>query len=224
MSVGFDVVDNKLREADFFLERMTTSGRDTRSWQFFFSAFATAARSVTFVLQSAMADVPGFSAWYAVRRDRLRADPLSRYLTSVRNEVQKRGTNPVCVWQHGSGDDVEAFFLHWYDDPAVQAPGGPVASACEEQVRQLALLVYEAYRDFGPWIDPAVTYTPSGAQRVGLSIDDVEERLLGVRGWTVALPEEKRFRVLRASEPMPDVDDLLVKYLGHDRFGQRIDR
>jgi hypothetical protein len=223
MSVSFDAVDNKLREADFFLERMKGSELNVRAWRFFFSAFVTAARSVTFVMQCAMNDIEGFADWYTPRQEALRSDPLARYLTSTRNEIQKRGTNPVCVWGRNEDGEVDAFFLHWYDDPDVQPPDGGVLSACSEQVRRLATLVYEAYRDFGPWIDPAVAYTPSGARSLGLTVEDIEEQLIGARGWTAGLPEEERFRLLRREEPMPEIDDLLLKYLKHDRFGRSAD-
>ncbi|MBE3064670.1 MAG: hypothetical protein IMZ69_06595 [Spirochaetes bacterium] len=218
MSASFDAVDDKLREADFFLTKMEETGLDVRAWRFYFSAFVTAARSVTFVLQTVMSDVPGFAEWYANRQDRLRADTPSRYFTSVRNEVQKRGTNPVAVWGRNEDGGVDAFFVHWYGDPEAVPPATDVATACKEQMRTLACLVFEVYRDFGHFIDPAIVYTAEGAKCQGLTIEDVEEQLIGVRGWTAGLPLDERFRLLRRNEPMPSVDDLFVKYLNHDRF------
>lgn len=224
MSASFDVVDEKLREADFFLTKMEETGPETFPWRFYFSAFATASRSITFALQYAMNGIEGFTEWYSSRQAQLREDPLSRYFTAIRNEIQKRGTNPVSIWGTASSGEVEAYFLHWYEDPEHSPPNCDVVSACKQQMKTLATLIYEAYRDFGYLIDPALVYTPEGAAKQGLTIEDIEEALIGVRGWTNGLPLEERFRLLRQNEPMPQVDDLLIKYLGHDRFGNKLNR
>ena len=220
LSASFDAVDEKLREADFFLKKMEEAGPDSCAWRFYFSAFVTASRSVTFVVQYVMSGIAEFDEWYETRRERMRVDPIARYFTSVRNEVQKRGTNPVTFWGCGEQGAVEAYFVHWYADPKEMPPDTDVVSACREYMTMLTAFVYEAYKDFGHFIDPAVLYTPEGAERRGLSIEDIEEQLIGARGWTAGLPLEERFRLLRRNEPMPEVDDLLIKYLGHDRFGQ----
>ena len=220
MAASFDAVDEKLREADFFLTKMEETGPEASACRFYFSAFVTAARSVTFTLQHAMNGIPGFAEWYSTQQDRLRADPLSRYFTNVRNEVQKKGTNPVTFWARGENGAVEAFFLHWYDTPKEMPPDQSVLSACKAHMVALATLVYELYREFAHFVDPAVVYTPEGAARQGLTVEDIEEELTGVRGWTSGLPLEERFRLLRQNEPMPQVDDVLVKHLGHDRFGK----
>jgi hypothetical protein len=221
MSASFDVVDEKLREADFFVTKMEEIGPEPYPWRFYFSAFVTAARSVTFAMQYSMNDIVGFTEWYSIRQDSLRDDPLSRYLTIVRNEVQKRGTNPVTFWERGDSGKIEAYFLHWYENLDQMPPDYDVVSACKMHMQTLATLVYEVYRDFGHFVDPEVVYTPDGAARQGLTIEDIEEQLIGVRGWTAGLPLEERFRLLRRNEPMPHVDDLLIKYLGHDRFGNK---
>lgn len=220
MSASFDSVDEKLREADFFLTKMEESGFKSYSWRFYFSAFVTAARSVTFVLQHVMHDIPGFAEWYELRQEQFRKEPLPRYFTSIRNEVQKEGTNPVTLWGRGDDGNIEAFFLHWYNNPKNMPPDCDVISACKTHMVTLASIVYEVYRDFGHFIDPAIVYTPEGAARQGITIEDIEEQLIGIRGWTASLPLEERFRLLRRNEPMPQVDDLLIKYLGHDRFGE----
>lgn len=221
MSASFDAVDGKLREADFFLVKLAEAGLDCDAWRFYFSAFVSAARSVTFAIQHAMRRIDGFDEWYSARQKVLRENALCRFFTSVRNETQKRGTNPVTVW-HGSNEcDVEAFFLYWYEDPDQMPPDEDVVASAQQYMEMLASLVYEAYRDFGHFIDPAVVYSLEGARRRGLSIEDIEQELIGVRGWTASLPTEERFRILRENEPMPQIDDILVKYLGHDRFGTK---
>jgi len=216
MAAGFDCVDNKLKEADFFLEKFVSVSPEILESQFYFSAFVTAARSVTFALQHVMAGVEGFADWYRVRSQRLRDNSLCRYFVFVRNQVQKEGSSPVTMWD----TDGSAFFLHWWEDPAVAPPDEAVAEASRQYMIVLANLVYEVYRDFGHFVDPSVVYSEAGAAKRGLGIEDLEEETIGVRGWTSGLPLEERFRLLRRQQPLPDIDEIFIKYVGHDRFGQ----
>ena len=212
---SFDTVDNKLREADFFLGKFVTASRGTLESQFYFSAFVTAARSVTFALQHVMADVEGFATWYQERSRRLNDNELCRYFVFVRNEVQKQGSSPVWLWD----TDGSAFFVHWWEDPAVPAPDATVAEASRQYMTVLAKLIYEVYRDFGHFVDPAVVFSQAGAAKRGLSIEDLEEDIIGVRGWTSGIPLDERYRLLREQASLPHVDDVLIKYIGHNRFG-----
>jgi hypothetical protein len=103
--------------------------------------------------------------------------------------------------------------------PQCQPPDAAVAEASREYMIVLAQLVYEVYRDFGHFVDPAVVYSKAGAAKRGLAVEDLEEETIGVRGWTSGLPLDERFRLLCEHQPLPDVDDILIKYIGHDRFG-----
>jgi hypothetical protein len=47
-----DLVENKLRETDYFLERMGEAGFNVWAFQCDFTAFLASARSVTFTMQS----------------------------------------------------------------------------------------------------------------------------------------------------------------------------
>src|SRR5882757_11579985 len=94
MARPFGLVDDKLHEADFFLGELETAPTFMHA-RYLFNAFSTAARAVTFVLQSSMHDVPGFDAWYEAQRAHLRSDPVSKFFHRVRTESQKIGTNVV---------------------------------------------------------------------------------------------------------------------------------
>ena len=65
----------KLLEAEHFLARMIMS--DGLEYQFELNAFLSASRSVTFVLQKALSDVPGFADWYQQQQARMKADARS---------------------------------------------------------------------------------------------------------------------------------------------------
>ncbi len=220
MSAPFDSVDDKLREADFFICKMEQADWDINEWRYHFSAFVTAARSVTFALQYSMSDIPGFDEWYKQRQECLRGDSLSQFFVAARNNVQKKGQNPLSFWDRDESGKIVAYFLYWFEDQVELTPDCDAITACKQHMKSLSQLVYEAYRDFGPYIDPAVAISPLGAKELGLTIEDMEEQIIGVRGWTSTLPLVERFRMLRDVESMPQIDDLLIKYLGHDRFGK----
>jgi len=95
MSQSFGIVEEKLREAEFFLDELCKTNRRSFQAQCFFSAFASAARSVTLALQATMSDVDGFSDWYEQAQARLKLDPLARFFVEIRNDSIHKGLNPL---------------------------------------------------------------------------------------------------------------------------------
>jgi hypothetical protein len=78
----FNQIAEKLKEADFFLEKMLSSNRRVDELNYYFSAFASAARSVTFVLQYVGSAVEGFPKWYSEIQVRLGSDIVAKYPTA----------------------------------------------------------------------------------------------------------------------------------------------
>jgi hypothetical protein len=219
---SFDWVDDKVKEADFFLEKLRESGLNFNEARFYFSAFVTASRSITFVLQSVLSDHVPFKSWYEAKQAQLKSDPLSRFFLEVRNEVQKRGSNPITTLHPSTDRTVEYFFMYWYGESPKDVPDLDVVTACEHYLSSLVKLVYECYRDFGATIDPEQYYTTENLNQLGLSIDDVLEQHLGFpRGWIEGADPEEVLRYIRNHEPKPRIDDTFVKYLGHDRLGNQ---
>ena len=60
-------VAGKLAEARFFYGLLASTPNPQQAAHYF-SAFVSAARSVTFTLQAVMANIPGFNAWYETER------------------------------------------------------------------------------------------------------------------------------------------------------------
>lgn len=73
----------KLLEAEHFLGRIFQS--NGLKFQFELNAFLSASRSISLVLQKAMARFPGFDAWYEEQQDRMRADAAMRFFLELRN-------------------------------------------------------------------------------------------------------------------------------------------
>ncbi len=61
---GFHIVADKFGEADYFLELMREKEEHYKEFGYALSAFASAARSITFSLQAVMSKYPEFSKWY----------------------------------------------------------------------------------------------------------------------------------------------------------------
>ena len=66
--MSFDWVDEKLFESDFFLTKLEETAYNFSAARYYFSAFTSAARSVTFALQKVMKRIPGFDEWYLKKK------------------------------------------------------------------------------------------------------------------------------------------------------------
>ena len=84
----------KLLEAEHFVARLIHS--NGLEFQFELNAFLSASRSLTFVLQKAMADVSGFASWYEQQQTRMKADAPMCFFLSLRNVSQKQGPISIC--------------------------------------------------------------------------------------------------------------------------------
>lgn len=86
----------KLLEAEYFLARLRhSSGLE---FQFELNAFLSASRSLTFVLQKSMSNVPHFSEWYRLQQASMRADLAMRFFLELRNVSQKEGAGFHSRW------------------------------------------------------------------------------------------------------------------------------
>ena len=95
MARSFGIVEEKLCEAEFFFGLLRGSSPYSSDSRFYFSAFVSAARSVTLALQATMDGVSGFEPWYHSVQEELRADPLARFFKEVRDVSVHTGLNPL---------------------------------------------------------------------------------------------------------------------------------
>lgn len=225
MSRSFGLVDEKLAEADFFLEKLASSGFNFFEARCYFSAFVAAARTVTFSLQGVMADVDGFRDWYARQQDALKKDKLARFFHNARTESQHLGISPVNAGTTRRGQDGASevrfhFCSGLLGQPLADIPEEDVVSACRRYLTTIVGVLHECYRRFGTVIDPDQYYTLENLKRLGLTLENVEEELGYPRGWTALGPggDEDRLRLLRREISPADVDWLFEKYLGKSRL------
>jgi hypothetical protein len=169
MSQSFGVVEEKLQEAQFFLDRLCESGRLDLSARFYFSAFVTAARSITLALQATMSGVPGFGAWYESAQATLKADPLAPLFIEIRNVSQHRGLNPLNqVPLHHLREYLATQFSESGCGHVLVLPsagGGEGASlvdaleVSEKYFASLVSLIFECYEKFKCVVDPKWYFT-----------------------------------------------------------------
>jgi hypothetical protein len=83
-----------------------------------------ALRTVTWLLQKAKGELPGFEAWYKVRQDRMSADRVLKWLVEMRNHIEKRGDiEPSSSLRVGLYRDVRADEADEVDlPPCLEAP------------------------------------------------------------------------------------------------------
>jgi hypothetical protein len=225
MARSFDLVDEKLFEADFFLEKLDGSGFDLWEARFYLSAFIGAARSVTFALQGSISDLDGFNDWYSAKQDALRTNPTARFFAKARTDSQHLGINPLQGGRSGRSADGKLEYRFYFGsvvlgEPLPDCPTVDVVTACREYLTLLVQYVFDCYQQFGPSIDPSLFYTVENLERRGMSIEDVEESFGYPRGWTAVggvLDADQRLRLLRREAGATSVDFLFEKYLGRSR-------
>jgi len=75
----------KLLEAKYFLERMIENRANRDAFKYNLSAFLSAARSVTLIMQKEFGNVLGFADWYAVQKSKMATDDKMKILDDKRD-------------------------------------------------------------------------------------------------------------------------------------------
>jgi len=95
----------KLKEVEFFWGKVKEASIRTEEHVFYFSAFLSAFRSLTFVLQSQYKKTPGFEKQYERVLSYLGANPLFSNLKEARNIVLKEGAHaPLLITKYLNKD------------------------------------------------------------------------------------------------------------------------
>lgn len=198
---SFELVEDKLFEADFFLMELAASGSNVFRARCCLSAFVSAARSVTFAMQASLADLPGFRQWYEDQQNYLREAATARFFVQARNDSQKLGLYHINAGAARRGTDGNLEHKHYFLDDFHRYPDCPkedIQTASRQYLTLLVQVVYACFEHFGPQIDPAQYYTLDNLRALRLSIEDVEESLGFPRGWTAVGSDEERIRALSA--------------------------
>ncbi|MBI3218270.1 MAG: hypothetical protein HYZ44_02035 [Bacteroidetes bacterium] len=210
---SFDLVDFKIAESEYFLKRITRS-KDMFEVQFLFSAYVSAMRSVTFCIQASLSDLDGFALWYESKQRELKNDPLAKFFLQARNLSQKVGVVPISSGSYSKGKAL--YYFDCANSEFANPPKEDVATACVKYLKVILRVVYDCYVDFGTTIDPHQYYTKTNYAKLGKAIEDLDEQMTGIRGYTgfVNWPEEYRWQAYRNSVPGCRISSLFPQYLG----------
>ncbi|WP_141456084.1 hypothetical protein [Pseudoxanthomonas sp. z9] len=206
---NWDAVDHKVAEAEFFLARLFKSS--AFEFNCYLSAYLSASRSVTFAIQRFL-HIPGFSDWYEQHRSNLKENSLAKTFLDLRNDHVHGGMYPVS----GIRSDRERSVKFWKDTES-GLEIDDLASMAREHFLCLLEIVYDAYVDFGKYIDPQQYYTHETFSSEGRGIDDAE---VEVHGWICEhlineeYSEEDRWRELRSNLDECQINYLFYSYLG----------
>ena len=183
MTRSFGLVDYKVQEAEYFLLELRHLGKqiDFAAVQFCASAFVSAARSITFAMQSSLKGYPKFETWYETCRQALRTDSLARFFHDFRTVTQHIGVNVVGGGSYINGE-VLYYFVACPDLPTV--PEQNIIAACESYFTAILEMVYDCYIEFGSMVDGQQYFTKENFAVLEKTIEDAEEELGFPRGWT----------------------------------------
>lgn len=160
---------DKLKETKFFLEKLRRAEDD--EFKYYFSAFLSAGRSVTFFLQAENSGDNDFNAWYGhddmseaeregTRRHQLKNDPLIRILKEIRDisihaRRPDRSKSATVVLEEGPSGSTSKIEENYYLDDIPEVPNGiqddfwdeysdtPIIELCEGYVEELEDLLSE---------------------------------------------------------------------------------
>jgi len=146
------LVSTKLKEADFFLEKMISANKHIDELDYYFSAYCSAARSVTFVLQYIGRDITGFDEWYTQIQTKMKNNIICKYLLEARNESQKKGICPIArgiEFELSSGEkQLLHYFSYYRDDQPAKIPSDDVITTCKDQMKILVEIVSDFFAKF----------------------------------------------------------------------------
>ncbi|NSZ85224.1 hypothetical protein G6L97_13720 [Agrobacterium tumefaciens] len=192
----------KLLEAEYFLAHLAqVSGP---AFQFELNAFLSASRSVTFVLQKVMSEVPGFATWYAQKQAVMRTDTAMRFFIELRNISQKQG--PVSfVGGSLPGGGWTYRFVGQPNALPEELSGRDIGSCCAVHIAKLATLLLECADAFPFQTCPRRAFTEDGMAELRYTWRDVETAIGLPREYTDVggIPASEKLRILsREIEPL----------------------
>jgi hypothetical protein len=209
------LIEWKVAEAEYFLDKMENSGFDNFEFQCNLSAFLSASRSVTFTLQAVMRHIAGFNEWYESARATLVNSVLARFFVDLRNRVTKIGDLGIIGGSvTGEADDIE--FGHVFDqDLMASLPTEIRDMDIEDMARHYMRLLVGLVSDWERWYYNSTG--PGAPPTIDMTPEELEEALGFPAGWTddVGLSNEERIQILlrvRGDPPPISFEDLRSKY------------
>jgi hypothetical protein len=170
-----------------------------------------------------MKGVDGFEAWYAAARVALNSDPLAPHFVEIRNDVQKKGMNPLNVVP------ITHLRQHLTNQLAKVPPASVLAlssgklgsntalidavEASRSYFKLLVSLVFDAYAEFKTIVDPQWYFTQRSFEARGRTLEDALVEFGFPPGWVTPPPAAEAWRMLRCQQPSCALNHLFERYL-----------
>lgn len=226
MSQSFGIVEEKLREAEFFLDKLNSADSLSLESKFYFSAFVSAARSITLALQATLNETDGFVAWYEQAQARLKLDPIARFFIEIRNDSVHKGRNPLgqVTLDHLRENLLQQFSRprpsHIIVMPDVTTEDGTILAdafqVSAEYFKSLVEVIFDCYVRFKRVVDPRWYFTRENFESKGKTIEDALEELGFPSTWlSGGMSETDSWQILRRQQPACLANDIFWHYIGH---------
>lgn len=167
MSKYFNAVEEKILESDFFIEKMKNcrpfSSQD--DVKYYFSAFLSSTRNITFTMQYSMSKIPKFSEWYEKIQEQMRNNELAVFFKEARNDNIKQGFNHINITMHQKNEPLKIFFTN--NGKYKYAPEDDLITACEQYFKVILLIITECIEVFGEYIDVEKYFSEDAVKRRG---------------------------------------------------------
>lgn len=225
MTQSFGIVEEKVLESEFFLEKFRHSSSYTCDSKYYFSAFVSASRSITLSLQVTLHGIDGFSGWYEKEREKLKIDPLASQFVEIRNDMIHKGLNILNqvsvehLREHLASQRDKKDHSHIIVLRRSNGENGTelvsAVSACESYFFSLVELIYNCYDKFKFIVDPQWYFTRENFNKSGKNIEDALFEMGFPTAWCKSMPSEiDAWKVLRKQQPNCALNELFHKYLG----------
>lgn len=219
MPNNFSLVEHKLFETDFFLDKIKESGKAIESSfqsEYYLSAFLSSSRSITFSMQFAFSKLNGFDKWYQEKQLILRENDLAKFFKEARNNSQKKGMthlNIVRIW-NGQTD----FF--YTDNGEYQFfPTDDMVTASEKYFKLILKIIFDFFIDFGDYVNPRIYYSLESLKKRGQTVKDLEIEVWGYNKWTVfGLTEEQTLAYILDKMLITNIAALFEKYQIDEKY------
>lgn len=213
MDHDFDVVEQKIAEAEFFLSKMAKAGSSKFEFECYLSAFLASSRTSTLALQQ-FKHVEGFEDWYSKHRKALKDSSIAKFFLDLRNAHLHGGQYPVRGGVFHRGTARYEFRTTESREPV---PSSDIVSACRNFFILILEIVHNSYVDLGVRIDSQQYYTKEHFSTLGRSINDAE---IEIYGWVCeslieeGYDEDARWSELRGKVYECSINHLFYSYLG----------
>jgi len=223
MATSFGIVEEKLFEADFFLEKLNSCVGEFKFQEarFYMSAFIASARSVTFTLQKSLNGLEGFEDWYESKQNFLKNDNLADFFHEARTNSQHQGHYHINVGRL-SGDIHEFLFIDG-DNSYRNIPKEDIVKAAHRYLTTLLEVIHDCFQAFGHIIDPDKYYSIEAIRARGETVKDIEKELWGYEKLTsFGVSDEDALSYITTEIVLSPIDQLFVKYLAKTKDGKLI--